>query len=230
MSEHNAATLPEKIALAQDRLRQVWDRFGTQARVGWTGGKDSTVVLHLWRELVRSSAPDAPVRALSVDTGWKFPEVRAFRDMLARDWDIELYVARPDLDPELRCYPVAQDPAACCQDLKIRPLRAALELLHCPALLTGVRADEHAHRAQGTWWEEETSPKHVRVAPILEWNEMDIWTYLVRTNTPWCALYDQGYRSLGCVPCTTRSGSGERSGRDARKEACMEHLRSLGYF
>lgn len=230
MSEHNAATLLEKIALAQNRLAQVWSQFGPQARVGWTGGKDSTVVLHLWRELVRSHAPDTPVRALSLDTGWKFPEVIAFRDTLARDWGIELHVARPDIEPELRTYPVAHDPVACCRDLKIIPLQTALSSLQCPALLTGLRADEHTHRAQSAWWEEQTKPVHVRVAPILEWTELDIWTYLVRTNIPWCVLYDQGYRSLGCMPCTSRSGAGERSGRDVRKEERMEQLRSLGYF
>lgn len=219
--------LSDKIALARHRLDDVWQRFGAQVLVGWTGGKDSTVVLHLWRDVVRCHAPEAAIRALSLDTGWKFPEVVAFRDALAREWGVRVHVARPAVGPG---YPVAADPVTCCRDLKITPLQAALEALQCPALLTGVRADEHPQRTLGAWWEEQVQPAHVRVAPLLEWTEMDVWTYMVRNAVPWCVLYDQGYRSLGCIPCTSRSGPGERSGRDARKEARMEQLRSLGYF
>jgi phosphoadenosine phosphosulfate reductase len=207
-------TLAEKIILAQGRMAEVLTRFGPDSVVGWTGGKDSTVVLALWRELLRQRSPKAPVRALNLDTGCKFPEVLAFRDHLAREWNIDLHIVHPDID--LTRYPLAVDPLTCCRDLKIAPLGAAIARLAIPALLTGVRADENPDRAGRPWLEEHGD--HVRVLPILEWSELDIWTYLVRENIPWCVLYDQGYRSLGCVPCTSRSGRGERSGRD------------LGYF
>ena len=207
-------------------MAHVLERFGPGAAVGWTGGKDSTVVLALWREMLAAQRPTAEVRALNLDTGCKFPEVLAFRDRLARDWNLELHVARPGID--LTRYPFAVDPVACCGDLKIGPLNEAVRNLSIPALLTGVRADENPDRADRPWLEEHGD--HVRVLPILEWTELDIWTFMVRESIPWCVLYDQGYRSLGCVPCTSRSGRGERSGRDAAKEERMGQLRSLGYF
>lgn len=207
-------------------MAEVLERFGPGAAVGWTGGKDSTVVLALWRELLAAKRPSAPVRALNLDTGCKFPEVLAFRDRLAREWDLELRIVRPGVD--LSRYPLAVDPVACCGDLKIRPLNEAVRGLSIPALLTGVRADENPDRADRPWLEDHGD--HVRVLPILEWTELDIWTFLVREAIPWCTLYDQGYRSLGCIPCTSRSGHGERSGRDAAKEERMGQLRSLGYF
>jgi phosphoadenosine phosphosulfate reductase len=145
---------------------------------------------------------------------------------LAREWSVELQVARPRVD--LKRYPLAVDPVACCGDLKIRPLNEAIARLSIPALLTGVRADENPDRADRPWLEDHGD--HVRALPILEWTELDIWTFMVREGIPWCTLYDQGYRSLGCVPCTSRSGRGERSGRDAAKEERMGQLRSLGYF
>ncbi len=218
--------LSEKIALARTRMAEVLGRFGPGAAVGWTGGKDSTVVLALWRELLAAKRPGAPVRALNLDTGCKFPEVLAFRDRVAREWDIDLHIVRPEV--ELDRYPLAIDPVACCGDLKIRPLNEAIARLSIPALLTGVRADENPDRADRPWLEDHGD--HVRVLPILEWTELDIWTFQVREAIPWCTLYDQGYRSLGCVPCTSRSGHGERSGRDAAKEERMGQLRSLGYF
>jgi phosphoadenosine phosphosulfate reductase len=219
-------TFFEKIVLTRTRMVEVLERFGPGAAVGWTGGKDSTVVLALWREVLAAKRPDAPVRALNLDTGCKFPEVLAFRDRLAREWDLELHVVRPGVD--LSRYPLAVDPVACCGDLKIRPLNEAVRSLSIPALLTGVRADENPDRADRPWLEDHGD--HVRVLPILEWTELDIWTFLVRESIPWCTLYDQGYRSLGCMPCTSRSGHGERSGRDAAKEERMGQLRSLGYF
>lgn len=222
-------TLADKIGLARSRMAEVLERFGPGSAVGWTGGKDSTVVLALWREVLREGAPDGPgatLRALNLDTGCKFPEVLAFRDRLAREWGVELHVARPEID--LTRYPLAVDPVACCGDLKIRPLNEAVVRLSIPALLTGVRADENPDRAERPWLEDHGD--HVRVLPILEWTELDIWTFMVRESIPWCTLYDQGYRSLGCMPCTSRSGHGERSGRDAAKEERMGQLRSLGYF
>jgi len=219
-------TLLEKITLARARMTEVLERYGTSATVGWTGGKDSTVVLALWREVLGTQRPDAVVRALNLDTGCKFPEVLAFRDRLAREWGLELHIVRPGVD--LSRYPLAVDPVACCGDLKIGPLNEAVRSLSIPALLTGVRADENPDRLGRPWLEDHGD--HVRVLPILEWTELDIWTFMVRESIPWCTLYDQGYRSLGCVPCTARSGRGERSGRDAAKEERMGQLRSLGYF
>lgn len=218
--------LSEKIILARTRMAEVLKRFGPGAAVGWTGGKDSTVVLSLWRELLAARRIAAPVRALNLDTGCKFPEVLAFRDRVAREWDLELHIVRPGVD--LSRYPLAVDPVTCCGDLKIRPLNEAIARLSIPALLTGVRADENPDRADRPWLEDHGD--HVRALPILEWMELDIWTFMVRESIPWCALYDQGYRSLGCMPCTARSGHGERSGRDAAKEERMGQLRSLGYF
>ena len=218
--------LSEKIALARARMVEVLERYGPGATVGWTGGKDSTVVLALWRDVLGAQRPGVPVRALNLDTGCKFPEVLAFRDRLAREWGVELDIVRPEVD--LSRYPLAVDPVACCGDLKIRPLNAAMARLAIPALLTGVRADENPDRADRPWLEEHGD--HVRALPILEWTELDIWTFMVRESIPWCTLYDQGYRSLGCMPCTSRSGHGERSGRDAAKEERMGQLRSLGYF
>ena len=219
-------TLAEKTALAKGRMREVLERFGLGTTVGWTGGKDSTVVLALWREVLREGAPGAPLTALNLDTGCKFPEVLAFRDQLAREWGVDVHIVRPAV--ELNRYPLAVDPVACCGDLKIRPLNAAMARLAIPALLTGVRADENPDRADRPRLEEHGD--HVRALPILEWTELDIWTFMVRESIPWCTLYDQGYRSLGCMPCTSRSGHGERSGRDGRKEERMGQLRSLGYF
>lgn len=129
---------------------------------------------------------------------------------------------------------MARNTLECCRDLKVEPLRRGLRELGVRALLTGLRRDEHPDRAGREVVEARQVPEHVQVNPILEWTEMDVWAFTMEQNLPYCPLYDQGYRSLGCMPCTKPAESagegGERSGRDRDKESRMIALRSLGYF
>jgi len=222
--------LAQKIDVSLAALDALYAQHGpARIAAAWTGGKDSTVALHLWQQVVRRRG--GLVRALSVDTGLKFPEIVSFRDHWAREWDLDLTVARPL--PELRSYPVAVDKVSCCRDLKVRPLQRAVEERGVRVLITGLRRDEHPSRAGREPLEPRTCEsgwEYVQSNPLLEWTEMDIWAYLTGRNLPFCELYGQGYRSLGCVPCTTASGASERSGRAADKESQLENLRSLGYF
>lgn len=195
--------------------------------VAWTGGKDSTVVLALWREVLKSKQLDTPL-ALSIDTGVKFSEVMAFRDVLAAQWGVDVKILRPDVD--LESYPVAEDPVKCCGDLKIKPLQNGIEKYEIDLLITGIRRDEHPSRAGRKYIEVRCDPDHTLLNPILEWTEMDIWSFITMHQIPHCELYDQGYRSLGCQPCTVLGSSSEREGRSAGKEKNLELLTSLGYF
>lgn len=174
------------------------------------------------------------LRAISVDTGLKFPEVTAFRDRLCAEWGVDLTIARPEVD--LAAYPVGQDKVSCCRDLKITPLNRALRETGALALITGLRRDEHPTRAGRPYAElrpaTEACPEHWQVNVILDWTEMDVWAHTTGEGLPYCELYHQGYRSLGCMPCTRVAGSdeGERAGRDPEKERQLEILKGLGYF
>lgn len=265
------ASLEDKVEHAKKILIYVAKHFAPhEVAVAWTGGKDSTVLLSLWREVLATVHPEAQVLALNLDTGHKFPEVIAFRDELASQWNIAMHIARPDwgaLCAGLRIasadeYPVAQNHVQCCADLKIAPLERAIARLNIKVLLTGIRADEHAERAKRGMLEichkdlnsaqqkssgEGTSlqvasrlrAEHMRVHAILAFTEMDVWSYIMVHAIPYCSLYTDGYRSLGCVPCTQRladlgqgdhGNTGERAGRSAEKEASMQNLHELGYF
>ena len=223
-------TLDDKIRGTESllaRLIETIDPAGV--RVAWTGGKDSTVVLYIWKAIL-DHHESGPVRAINLDTGCKFPEVMAFRDRLATEWGVDLHVAQSDV--AIADYPLAEDTLACCRDLKIEPLRKAVRHTGTTYLLTGIRRDEHPDRADRQPMEERDAPTHVMVNPILDWTETDIWAFHARFDLPHCELYDQGYRSLGCQPCTKKPGDGgdERSGRDRAKERSLKTLTSLGYF
>ncbi|MFP4398300.1 MAG: phosphoadenosine phosphosulfate reductase family protein [Desulfonatronovibrio sp.] len=197
--------------------------------IAWTGGKDSTVVLYLWKNFLEQKGWKSNPGAINLDTGLKFPEIIRFRDRLARAWGIDLHVIKPDID--ISGYPVAENAVDCCNDLKIIPLKTAVANLGAQALITGIRNDEHSARRSRDNIEQKLDPDYFQINPILHWNEMDIWSFIIQQGLPYCTLYDQGYSSLGCVPCTEKStGSGERSGRNAHKEQSLDALRSLGYF
>jgi len=236
-----AAPLADKLSRSRQLLAALAPRLDpARIAVAYTGGKDSGVALYLWKEALAGSGPP---RAISIDTGHKFPQVMAFRDTLCADWGVELTIARPQGGPtgvDLAAYPVAVDKVSCCRDLKILPLCQALAGTGTQALLTGIRRDEHPSRQARQYAELRAAissesgacPEHWQVNPILDWTEMDIWAFITGEGLPFCELYLEGYRSLGCVPCTKPAGadSGERAGRDPDKERQLETLKSLGYF
>jgi phosphoadenosine phosphosulfate reductase len=229
-TENCMATLEDKIIATEKVIVEVLESADPQhVRVAWTGGKDSTVVLFLWRHILQHHRI-TPVRAINLDTGCKFQEVLAFRDDMAKQWNIDLHIAVPQI--ELETYPVADDVLSCCRDLKVEPLLRAVRDTETSHLLTGIRRDEHPDRVGRVPFEPRHNPDHVMVNPILEWTEMDIWAFHTRFGLPHCSLYDSGYRSLGCEPCTASPGrgEGERGGRDQKKEESMKQLISMGYF
>lgn len=226
--DNSHPTLENKAAASLVLLRKLAAQHGPQrVAVAWSGGKDSTAALALWRAALGQAHPGARPLALSLDTGLKFPEVLAFRDGLAQDWNLDLRIVRPEPAVAL---PAPADPAACCAARKIAPMRQAVAGLGLAALVTGLRGDEHASRAGRPLLEARTGPDHIQANPLLPWTELEVWAYTLDAGLPYCALYDQGYASLGCTPCTTRPDSGERSGRCPDKEAALEQLHSLGYF
>lgn len=70
----------------------------------------------------------------------------------------------------------------------------------------------------------------MRIHPLLEFTEKDIWDYIKNFGVPYLKLYDQGYRSIGEKPFTKKTKSTERSGREKDKEKIMGRLRDMGYW
>lgn len=221
-------SLEDKITTTEAFLTDLARKNPETTRVAWTGGKDSTTVLFIWKSVLEHLGL-GPARVISIDTGQKFPEIIDFRDSIAASWGLDLHIARPETD--LATYPVALDHSACCADLKILPLQQAIRETGTTALITGIRHDEHPDRAGRLPLEQRLDPTHTLANPILDWTETDIWAFADMFALSRCSLYAQGYRSLGCVPCTQKSsGCGERSGRDSAKEENLAQLTSLGYF
>jgi len=224
-------SLPEKAELAKARLQGIAREYDPgSVFVAWTGGKDSTVVLWLWRMVLRESfGENGPAaRALRLETGLDFPEICEFCQDLAGKWGIKEVRAEPS-PKDLPSEP-GLDPVTCCSLLKIKPLSRAVTEQGVEVLVTGLRREEHPGRDDRSLREHKEDPRYLQLNPILEWTEIDVWSFILAESLPYCSLYDQGYRSLDCRPCTEESELGERGGRNQDKERQMELLRSLGYF
>ncbi|HEX3467953.1 MAG TPA: sulfate adenylyltransferase subunit CysD [Candidatus Elarobacter sp.] len=184
----------------------------------WSMGKDSTALLWLMRKALLG---DVPMPVVQLDTEMELPEVYAFRDELARQWNLDLR-AEP-CPPEEACDP-SLPPQARAAARKSEGLAALLAREGYRAVFAGIRRDEQATRAKervvspraadGSWNVREQPPEfwgyalteiphgaHVRVHPLLGWTELDVWRYTRREAIPFVPLYlardGMRYRSLG---------------------------------
>ncbi len=175
--------------------------------IAFSGGKDSTILLDLVREI------DKGIPCVFLDHGRHFPETYEFVKTIPNMQNI----TKTDWEP---------DPVSCCGPAKIELIEMAIRALKLDILFVGIRRDEHPARDVDY---EEQFPTHKRVYPILDLSEKDVWKYLNSKNIPTNSLYDKGYRSVGCVNCSSPGGKDEREGRGS-KELVMKRLRELGYF
>ena len=108
----------------------------------------------------------------------------------------------------------------CCFNLKVKPVRQAIEEMDVDCWVTGLRCTEGRTRTDFRETEERDEGL-LKLNPILLWNEREVWQYLALNRVDVHPLYAEGYRSLGCAPCTSIStGPDERAGRWVGTSKC----------
>ena len=251
-------------------LREAYKNFGDLCML-WSMGKDSTVLLWLVR---KAFFGHCPIPLVHIDTSYKIPEMIAYRDRTVREWGLTLVVGRNQQALEAGMHR-SRGTFTCCSALKTEALKQVIRDKGYTGVIVGVRSDEEGTRAKeryfsprdrnNDWDFREQPPElwdqfktrfepgtHLRIHPLLDWSEINVWEYIEREGIPVIGLYfDQGdgtrYRSLGCDPCTDRIRSGaksvadiieelrktrvaERSGRAQDGDRGMEKLRKDGYM
>jgi phosphoadenosine phosphosulfate reductase len=189
---------------------------------------EDVLLLHLARALW----PDIPV--LFLDTGYHFPETYAYRDRIAVDWKLNLTnllptrtVAEQELEHGL-LYQTAPD--RCCALRKVEPLFSAVG--NYKIWLTGLRREQALSRTALEEIADFTLPSGITVrklSPFADWTTRDIWQACAFYDIPLLPLYDVGYTSIGCKPCTSipTDPTDPRSGRWAgRKVECGIHIQA----
>jgi len=101
----------------------------------------------------------------------------------------------------------------CCHIRKVEPLNRALQGKE--AWVTGQRREQAVTRHDLKLQEHDAARGIVKFNPLADWSEDDVWAYIRAFDVPYNALHDQGYRSIGCAPCTRPTVAGEdvRAGR-----------------
>lgn len=198
-----------------------WDRIAIS-----TGfGPEGCALVHMAVGL----RPDLPI--FTVDTGFLFAETVALRERFVERYQINLTVleGKTSLIEQARLYGprlYERDTDRCCALRKVEPTERALDGLD--AWIAGLRRDQSASRAGIDILEryEHRGAPLVKVNPLANWTRGDTWRYLLDHDVPYNPLLDQGYRSIGCAPCTRPVGADEdeRAGRwDGQKQECGIH-------
>ncbi len=182
---------------------------------------ECVVLVHM----LHAMAPDIPV--LFLDTVHHFPQTIAYRDELSERWKLNLVTLRA-AEPEVGLW--QRDTKACCGKHKVEPLFGALA--NYDVWFTGLRRAQSKSRAALEVIEPFKLPdgKVLRkVSPLAEWSTKDVWAYAKANDIPLLPLYELGYTSIGCEPCTTLpvDPSDDRSGRwQGQKLECGIHIQS----
>jgi len=170
--------------------------------------------------------PDIAV--LFLDTFHHFPQTLAYRDELAARWGLNLIVLKA-AEPAVGLWQ-REGVDACCKRHKVEPLFSALE--RYDTWFTALRREQSPSRANLQEIEPFRLPSGKqlhRVAPIAAWTTRDVWRYAKTHDIPLLPLYELGYTSIGCEPCTELppDPSNPRSGRwQGQKLECGIHIQA----
>jgi phosphoadenylyl-sulfate reductase (thioredoxin) len=204
----------------------------------WAGGKDSTSTLHLAKHAF-AKLGKIPFPVMFIDTGLKYRETYEFMEKIAKAWNLDFIKYRNEEAILKNVNPKTHSAFECCTLLKTEALKKAIKEYNFDAVIVSIRWDEEGIRGKEKHFSKRKDPPHVRVHPLLNWSEKDVWKYIRKYKVPYNPLYDRVehgnlvYRSIGCYPCTKpvpKDSLSERAGRVQDKQEIMEDLRKLGYM
>ena len=210
-------------------LRWALDTYGDQTAISFSGAED-VALIHL------AASTGLPFSVFTLDTGRLHPETLQFMEDIQAQYGISIEIMTPDsnavdeLVAAKGLFSFYEDGhKECCQIRKVEPLRRALA--GRPAWVTGQRRDQSPDtRGEIEVVEEDAVFGLVKVNPLAHWSGDRVWQLLETEGVPTNPLHDQGFRSIGCEPCTRPIGPDqhEREGRwwweDTAKKECGLHL------
>jgi len=179
-----------------------------------------------------------PVQIFTLDTGRLFQETYDLIDATNEKYNIKIDVFFPDkkkVETMVKengvnlFYHSIENRKLCCHFRKVEPLKRALSGMD--VWITGLRKDQSVTRFYSKVVEWDEGNKILKVNPLLNWTEKDVWSYIKDNEVPYNILHDKGFPSIGCQPCTRAVEPGEdiRAGRwwweTADKKECGLHVK-----
>ena len=191
--------------------------FGDRAAICSSFQAEGMVILDMAQQL------GLGLRVFTIDTGRLPDETLELIDRVRDHYGIEVEVYHPDQAELSRLttsfgvnsfYKSVSLRMRCCEIRKVDPLDSVL--LGLDAWISGIRRDHTTSRSSAQRIEvDERHGGIIKVNPLVDWTEDAVWQYVKRGNIPYNRLYDMGYTSIGCAPCTRATAPGEDA-RDGR--------------
>ncbi len=195
------------LATLDDRLADAGRRHGDRLVMLTSFQKEESV-------LIESAVRVAPLtRFVTIDTGVLFPETldtwRAFEERYGIHVDVEDATGDWSADH-------------CCSAAKVDALERALA--GAAAWVTGIRREQSPTRADAQFVEHDSGRDIVKYNPLADWTEADLWNVIHGQDLPYNPLHDQGYASIGCMPCTAPGQGREGRWAGTDKVECGLHV------
>ncbi len=213
----NALTDEYEPRPAEEVIRWALERFGSTVAISTSFQAEGMVILDMAHHI------DPNVKVFTIDTGRLPEETYALMDRVREYYGISVGVYYPDnedlaqmvsehgVNPFYRSVSLR---LLCCNLRKVEPMRHALKDLN--AWISGLRRSQDATRATVGKIEVDTSHGGIiKINPLADWSYDQVWEHIRANQVPYNELYDRGYTSIGCAPCTRPTTPGEdfRAGR-----------------
>ncbi|MFO7940537.1 MAG: phosphoadenylyl-sulfate reductase [Bacteroidales bacterium] len=219
---------------AEETLKQLVEKFGSKIAFASSLGAEDQVITHML------AAIDKNVKIFTLDTGRLFPETYQLIDKTNTTYGINIEVYFPDYKQVEEMvaqkginlfYDSIENRKECCYIRKVVPLKRAFSTLD--AWICGLRREQSITRFGNKRVEWDEANELIKVNPLIDWSEEDVWEYIKKHAIPYNELHDEGYPSIGCQPCTRAVKPGEdvRAGRwwweQPEKRECGLHNRPV---
>jgi phosphoadenosine phosphosulfate reductase len=200
----------------EEILEKVIVLFGNKITFATSLGAEDQVITYMISKIDKSA------NIITLDTGRVFPETYELLHRTVNRYGINIKSYYPDTTQVEEMvntkginlfYESIENRKLCCHIRKIVPLRRALQGMD--AWITGLRREQSVTRTDLKIVEWDDANGLIKINPLLEWSETQVWEYIKSKNIPYNKLHDQGFPSIGCQPCTRAIEKGEdlRAGR-----------------
>lgn len=214
-------------ASADEILTWTANTFGDKAVITSSFGADSAALLHM------ASRIHPQIKVIFLNTGFLFKQTLEFRDALSKSLNINVCEFKATAEEIEQVRNKMNGPSfqkgECCDAVKVRLLQQSLS--GARAWIAGLQRSESKSRADIKIIES-YGEGMVKVHPIARWTSKDIYDYMKKFDLPFHPLWQMGYKSIGCEPCTSLPlpGQDDRSGRWAGtdKTECGIHTFTKG--
>ncbi len=213
-----------------DSPREILDwavnRWGSELMMTTALGYSGMVLMSILSEMARS------VPVFFINTGFHFAETLSFLEHCREKLGLDIVELKPEPVKQEFLAEYGEDimersPDTCCGVNKVQPLKNLLARGQYKAWISALRRDQ-ADTRKSIEIVETMGDGVVKIHPLAHWDKAQVWKYINDHDVPYHPLHDEGFMSIGCQPCTQKSGHGghERDGRWAGNEKveCGLHL------